>query len=171
MFSLRNTFSFLMALIICVCGYGQNHFIFDSIPEPRYSNISKRMVSDIFPVGSKMLFRQKCSNQLDTIVVTGEVVFENPTIYGIRCYQSFVLRDTIMIYEYIEPQKTKDTKHFLSIISQKLALNTEPSYVHKGKQEVSVIYQQSANDKVINYTLNRKKNKVSLEIYYLNTVK
>lgn len=167
MFNFHYTSTLFISLIICIKSYSQNHFIFDNIPEPKYSNVSKNMKSDIFPVGSKMLFRQNCTDKLDTIVVNGEIIFENSVIYGIRCYQSFILKDTIMVYQYIAPQKTKDAKLFLNIISQKLNLNTEPSFAHKRKEEVSIFYWQLFDNKKINYVLTKKRNKINLEIYYL----
>jgi len=63
-------------------------------------------------VGSKMLFKQACSNLLDSVVFDGEIVFKKSFINNIPCTQSIYLKDTVLVQESIEIKGKKNITSF-----------------------------------------------------------
>lgn len=112
--------------------------------------------SELLPVGKEWRFEQRCDTSIEAVIQNGSIIFENSTMFGIKCFHEFTLREGIVVKQVIEVERTKKILPFLDSLKSHIPFKN-PEFTRLKKGYILNENIQYEDGRVVHYSLAKSK--------------
>jgi hypothetical protein len=106
-------------------------------PRPVYDSVGE-LDWNVENVGVKFIFEQNCDKTIEKQIKNGEILFEKAIIFGVKCSNSFLVKDETLFKQTIHVEGKKNVTRFLDSLYKTMPFRKPHfSHLYKGGYTMS----------------------------------
>jgi hypothetical protein len=114
-------------------------------------------------VGKEFRFEQRCDSSIEAVIRNGTVVFENTTMYGMKCFHSITLREGILERQLFEIEGKKRAEAFIDSLRKHVPFK-KPDVVRLKRGYVLNERISYEDGRIVNYMISKTKDRAVIVI-------